>query len=163
MAGLFLRLTLVPCGSGLAREGVLKADLSLRLHLVPLWERACSRWRLYYRPKSVGMVGRPGRFFRRALAVAGWEGDSLTFFGRCNSATGPGNPISEDATARHMRYCIAFLRVQFCFMAAVRGRLSSLPGLLRTPVFQPAHSCHPLAWKREMAVPLHKGASSCSK
>jgi len=55
-----------PCG-----RPVLAADLG------SLWERACPRRRLYSRLTSVGMVGPPRRFFRRALAVAGWEGLSL--------------------------------------------------------------------------------------
>jgi hypothetical protein len=88
-----------PCGSEPARDGGLTAALSPRLYFIPLWERACSRWRPDSRPTSVGMVGQPGRIFRRSLAVAGWEGLSLTFPGRCNQRPGletrPVNGVTE--------------------------------------------------------------------
>ena len=62
-----------------------------------------------------------------------------------NSATGLGNPISKGATAPPSRLQALFLCLQFCVMAAVRGRSSGLPGSF-TPVYQPVHSCHPFAW-----------------
>ncbi|MNQ79414.1 hypothetical protein D3C85_943590 [compost metagenome] len=34
------------------------------------------------------------------------------------------------------------------FMAAMRGRVSALPGFLSVPVRQPAYSCHLFVWRR---------------
>ena len=52
----------------------------------PVWERACSRWLPDSRPGLWEWSDNPpgcSRFFRRALAVAGWEGLSLVFSRRC--------------------------------------------------------------------------------
>jgi len=48
----YAALPLLFCGSWLAREGGLTADLILLLNTVQLWERACSRRRPASRPKS---------------------------------------------------------------------------------------------------------------
>ncbi|PJH86886.1 hypothetical protein CVG87_23200, partial [Pseudomonas sp. WCS365] len=98
------------CGSKACSRGGLVADLALLVvHLSDLWEQSLLARRPDSRPDSSGrtpdpIVGacsrrrpdsRPGlwewsdnppgcsRFFRRTLAVAGWEGLSLVFSRRC--------------------------------------------------------------------------------
>ncbi len=70
----------------LSRASPLPQGSAMDAHLIndqkPVWERACSRWRPDSRPglwEWTDKLPDSSRFFRRALAVAGWEGLSLTF------------------------------------------------------------------------------------
>ncbi|PMV80232.1 hypothetical protein C1X35_31130 [Pseudomonas sp. FW306-1C-G01A] len=44
-------------------------------------------------------------------------------------------------------YCRGHCTRKAAVMAAVRGRPSGLP-VFSVPVRQPAHSCHPIVWRR---------------
>ncbi|SCX48397.1 hypothetical protein SAMN03159507_00986 [Pseudomonas sp. NFACC32-1] len=116
------------CGSRLAREGGgtfcidasrataiasklaptrLAVDTDLINDQKTVWERACSRWRPDSRPRLwewSDKLSDSSRFFRRALAVAGWEGLSLTFSCRCKFSDRAWKPEVDGAKAPFITY-----------------------------------------------------------
>ena len=75
-----------------------------------------------------------------------------------NPVAGLGNPNRKRCHSAKVSFSGVFLCLKDNFMAAVRGRLRACR-VPFTPVFQPAYSCHPLAWKRTWQLQLVNGAS----
>ncbi|SDB56735.1 hypothetical protein SAMN03159382_04324 [Pseudomonas sp. NFACC23-1] len=85
----------------------LAVDTDLINDQKPVCERACSRWRPDSRPRLWEWSDKlpdSSRFFRRVLAVAGWEGLSLTFSCRCKFSDRAWKPEVDGAKAPFITY-----------------------------------------------------------